>query len=156
MNIVFAMTLVGAQRNPASTTALYATGTALNAIVAFGLAPVEPVGALDLGLMVSFGLLTGFAMALFMGGARLIPPAEVGLIGIADVVIGPALVWVGFAEIPSTGAAIGGTVVVAALVWHLWPDLPGGGRPRSMRHAPLAADGLVTGCGVCAPCADEP
>lgn len=154
MNIVFAMTLVGAQRTPGSTTALYATGTALNAIVAFSLAPVEPVGAMDVALMISFGLLTGFAMALFMGGARLIPPAEVGLIGISDVVIGPALVWVGFAEIPSTGAAIGGTVVVAALVWHLWPDLPGGGRSRRIEPERLGADALPAGRGVCAPCAD--
>ena len=154
MNVVFALTLVGAQRTPTSMTALYVTGTALNAIVAFALAPAQAIPAGEMALMMGFGVLTGVAMTLFMSGARLIPPSEVGLIGIADVVIGPALVWACFAEVPSTSAAMGGTVVVAALVWHLWPDLSGGGGAGKAPARSFETE--VLACGTCAPCADRP
>lgn len=128
MNFSFAVMLVGARRSPASNTAVYLVATALTAGVAFGLAPREPIAALDLGLLALFGICTiGLAMALFMWGARLIPPAEVGLIGIVDVVIGPALVWLVFAEAPGVSASVGGAMIIAALVWHLWPDVFGAG-----------------------------
>ena len=153
MNVVFALTLVGAQRTPTTMTALFTTGTAVAAVVAFALAPRETIPAWDMGLMMVFGLVTGSAMTMFMSGARRIPPSEVGLIGIADVVIGPALVWACFAEIPSTGAALGGTVVVAALVWHLWPDLSGGGGEDQARcFEPSAL--VPSACGTGAACVE--
>lgn len=124
MNVTFAMTLVGARRSPGSMTALFATGTILCALVGFALAPTEHVGLGAIGVMAAFGFLTiGMAMALYMVGARLIPPAEVGLVGIVDVVIGPALVWLCFGEEAGGFTVVGGAIVVGALLWHLWPDL---------------------------------
>ncbi|HEX4765901.1 MAG TPA: DMT family transporter [Lichenihabitans sp.] len=131
MNVAFATILVGARRHPGSTPAQFTVGTLINALVAFVLAPAEPVSAGGIGMMALFGVLTiGLAMALFMAGARLIPPAEVGLIGIVDVVIGPLLVWIAFGEDPGLAAELGGSVVLAALVWHLWPEVRSAGRSR--------------------------
>ena len=130
MDIAFAITLVGARRNPGSITALFAAGTVLSALIGFALAPAEHVGLGAMAVFAAFGFLTiGLAMALYMVGARLIPPAEVGLVGIADVVIGPALVWVFFGEQAGASTIIGGAIVLAALVWHLWPELYRAARP---------------------------
>ena len=143
MNFAFATMLVGARRSPSSNTAVYLVATALSAVVAFALAPVERVAPFDMGLLALFGTCTiGLAMALYMWGARLIPPAEVGLLGIVDVVIGPALVWLVFAEVPGLSAGVGGAIIIAALIWHLWPDLSGA--PSAAERArPSAEHGAV-------------
>ncbi len=124
MNVAFATTLVGARRHPGSTPAQFTVATLINAVVAFVLAPADPVSLGGIGMMALFGVTTiGLAMALFMAGAKLIPPAEVGLIGITDVIIGPFLVWIVFGEDPGLAAELGGLIVLAALIWHLWPEL---------------------------------
>ena len=134
MNVAFATVLVGARRHPGSAPGQFTVGTLINAVVAFGLAPAEPVSFAGIGMMALFGVLTiGLAMALYMAGARLIAPAEVALVGVVDVVIGPLLVWIVFGEDPSLTAILGGLVVLGALVWHLWPELraAGGARPET-------------------------
>ena len=124
MNVTFAILLVGARRQPGSTVALFTVGTTVNAVVAFGLAPPEAVNWSDMGILAAFGFSTiGLAMVLYMAGARMIPPVEVGLVGIVDVVIGPALVWLWFNEDPGLSTVFGGAIVVGALIWHLLPDL---------------------------------
>ena len=124
MNVCFAMILVSSRQNPRSAMAIFTVGTAASGLVAFGLSPHPHVGPAALATLALFGVLTvGIAMALFIVGARMIPPAEVGLIGILDVVLGPALVWWVFGETPAPATAAGGTLVILALLWHLLPDL---------------------------------
>ena len=55
-------------------------------------------------------------LALLTVGARLIPPAEVAVISILEVVVGPLLVWAAYSERPSTGTLVGGVIVTAAVV----------------------------------------
>lgn len=127
MNFSFAAMLVGARRVPRSNTGVYLVATVLDALIGFGFAPAEQVTPYDMAVLALFGFCTiGLAMALFMTGAQLIPPAEVGLLGIVDVIIGPALVWAVFAEAPGVPASIGAAVIIAALIWHLWPDFRAG------------------------------
>lgn len=127
MNFSFALMLVGARRVPGSNTGVYLAATVLDALIGFGLAPVEDVTPHDMAVLALFGFCTiGLAMALFMMGARLIPPAEVGLLGIVDVIIGPVLVWAVFAEAPGVPASIGAAIIIAALIWHLWPEFRAG------------------------------
>ena len=63
------------------------------------------------------------SLLLFMIGARYIPSAEAGLIGLLDVVLGPIWVWWVFSEEPSRAALIGGGIVLAAVLWHMTGEI---------------------------------
>lgn len=58
----------------------------------------------------------GLGLALLTVGARLIPPAEVAIISILEVVVGPLLVWAVYSERPGPGTLLGGVIVTAAVV----------------------------------------
>lgn len=125
MNVCFALSLVLARRSPGqSMTPVNALSLLLASLVSFAKAPSHALGVATLVDLLLFGLLTvGFAMSLFMAGARLAPSSEVALIGISDVVIGPLMVWLLFDENPGTAAMIGGAIVTLALVWNVWPEV---------------------------------
>ena len=57
----------------------------------------------------------GLGLAFLTMGARLIPAAEVALITLLEVVLGPLWVWLAFSERPSTTTLIGGAIVMAAV-----------------------------------------
>jgi drug/metabolite transporter (DMT)-like permease len=58
----------------------------------------------------------GLALALLTIGARLIAPAEVALISLVEVVLGPLWVWLAYSERPATATLVGGCIVLAAVV----------------------------------------
>ena len=58
----------------------------------------------------------GLGFALLTVGARLIPAAQVGLITLLEVVLGPLWVWLALDERPSTLTLVGGAIVIAAIV----------------------------------------
>ena len=58
----------------------------------------------------------GLGFALLTVGARLIPAAQVGLITLLEVVLGPLWVWLALDERPSTLTLAGGAIVVFAIV----------------------------------------
>lgn len=75
------------------------------------------LGGRNLGLLVALGVgQMGLGLAFLTIGARLIPAAEVALITLLEVVLGPLWVWWALAQTPSTSTLVGGTVVVAAVV----------------------------------------
>ena len=55
-------------------------------------------------------------LALLTAGARLIPAAQVGLITLLEVVLGPLWVWLALDERPSTLTLAGGAIVILAIV----------------------------------------
>ena len=55
-------------------------------------------------------------LALLTVGARLIPPAEVAVISLLEVVLVPLWVWLAYDERPATATLAGGVVVVAAVI----------------------------------------
>jgi drug/metabolite transporter (DMT)-like permease len=75
------------------------------------------IGGRDLTLLVALGV---FQMALglvFLSlGARLIPAAEVALISLLEVVLGPLWVWLARGERPAAWSLVGGFVVLVAVV----------------------------------------
>ncbi len=74
------------------------------------------VDAHNLLVIMAFGVgQMGLGLAFFTVGARLIPAAEVALITLLEVVLGPFLVWLAFSERPSTTTLIGGGIVMAAV-----------------------------------------
>jgi drug/metabolite transporter (DMT)-like permease len=58
----------------------------------------------------------GLGFVLLTAGARLIPAAQVGLITLLEVVLGPLWVWLALNERPSALTLAGGAVVIAAIV----------------------------------------
>ena len=93
----------------------------------------------DLALMVVLGFgQMGLGLAFLTMGARLIPAAEVALITLLEVVLGPLWVWLALSEQPSTATLLGGAVVVVAVVLQAGGEtgessMPG--RPRRRRVA---------------------
>ena len=78
--------------------------------------PAE-ISADDLGWLAALGIgQIGLGFALLTVGARLIPAAQVGLITLLEVVLGPLWVWLALDERPSTLTLVGGAIVIAAIV----------------------------------------
>ena len=58
----------------------------------------------------------GLGFMLLTVGARLIPAAQVGLITLLEVVLGPLWVWLALDERPSALTLVGGAIVIVAIV----------------------------------------
>ncbi|HEY7019417.1 MAG TPA: DMT family transporter, partial [Gaiellaceae bacterium] len=80
-------------------------------------ASVSDVTAPDLALLVALGVCQiGLGLIFFTIGGRLIPAAEVALITLLEIVLGPLWVWIALGERPSATTLAGGAVVLAAVV----------------------------------------
>jgi drug/metabolite transporter (DMT)-like permease len=101
-------------------------------VVAF--LPLADLGALTGDDLVALGALgagqIGLGLAFLTIGARLIPAAQVALISLLEVVLGPLWVWLSIGEEPTTATLAGGAVVVAAVV------IQARGRPAPARAMP--------------------
>ncbi|HYI75175.1 MAG TPA: DMT family transporter [Gaiellaceae bacterium] len=75
------------------------------------------VGSRDLVFLVLLGA-GQMALGLFFLtiGARLIPAAEVALITLLEIVLGPLWVWIALSERPSSAALLGGLIVIIAVL----------------------------------------
>jgi drug/metabolite transporter (DMT)-like permease len=69
----------------------------------------------------------GLGLAFLTVGARLIPAAQVALITLLEVVLGPLWVWMAVDERPTTATLVGGAIVVVAVVI----QARGSGPPRA-------------------------
>ena len=125
--VAFAGMIVLQRRQPkASMIAVNAAGALGAGAIGFSLSPHWPVSLFDLAVLFAYGLTTiGLAFVLFMEGAKAIPSAEAGLISLLDVVLGPIWVFVAFGENPGVPTLVGGTIVIAAALWRIAPDLSG-------------------------------
>ena len=71
----------------------------------------------DLGLLILLGVgQMGLGLIFLVIGARLIPAAEVALITLLEVVLGPLWVWISIDEKPAATAILGGIVVIVAVL----------------------------------------
>ena len=87
-------------------------------VVAFlPFASPDEIGGGDIGWLAALGIgQIGLGFALLTVGARLIPAAQVGLITLLEVVLGPLWVWLALDERPSTLTLVGGAVVIVAIL----------------------------------------
>jgi drug/metabolite transporter (DMT)-like permease len=90
------------------------------AILVVAFLPLADPGAIsidDVGWLATLGIgQIGLGFALLTVGARLIPAAQVGLITLLEVVLGPLWVWLALDERPSALTLAGGAIVIAAIV----------------------------------------
>ena len=103
-------------------------------LVVLACAPFVSLGSVsrsDWTILAALGVgQMGLGLAFLTIGARLIPPAEVALISLLEVVLGPLWVWLAYQERPSAATVAGGVVVVAAVVVQAWrPGASGRIRP---------------------------
>lgn len=111
--------------------AVWATG--ISALVLFPVAFVfsDPlsISGRDLALTGAFGVVLAVAMITWTEGARLIPAAEAGLLGSAEVPVAIGFAWLLLSEVPPPATAAGGLLVLAAVFAHAVWDLRAAWRP---------------------------
>ena len=75
------------------------------------------IGGHDVFWLAALGIgQIGLGFVLLTIGARLIPAAQVGLITLLEIVLGPLWVWLALDERPSTATLVGGAIVIVAIV----------------------------------------
>jgi len=75
------------------------------------------VGGRDLALLAGLGITQiGLGLILLSLGARLIPAAEVALITLLEIVLGPLWVWIALSEQPGALTLTGGAIVLVAVL----------------------------------------
>jgi drug/metabolite transporter (DMT)-like permease len=75
------------------------------------------IGGGDVGWLAALGIgQIGLGFALLTVGARLIPAAQVGLITLLEIVLGPLWVWLALDERPDARTLVGGAIVIVAIV----------------------------------------
>ena len=80
-------------------------------------ASLGQIGGSDVGWLAALCIgQIGLGFALLTVGARLIPAAQVGVITLLEVVLGPVWVWLFLNERPSTLTLVGGAIVIVAIV----------------------------------------
>ena len=93
---------------------------ASQALVVVAVAPFASFGSAtgsDWGIFFALGVFQmGLGLALLTVGARLLAPAEVALLSLLEVVLGPLWVWLAYSERPTTATLVGGAVITAAIV----------------------------------------
>jgi drug/metabolite transporter (DMT)-like permease len=71
----------------------------------------------DVGVLFLLGAFQmGLGLALLTAGARHLPAAEVALITLLEVVLGPLWVWIALTEIPAATTLAGGAIILAAVM----------------------------------------
>ena len=98
-----------------------APATCLSQVILFAaflpFASPGEIGGDDVVWLAALGIgQIALGFVLFTVGARLIPAAQVGLITLLEVVLGPVWVWLALDERPSTLTLVGGAIVIAAIV----------------------------------------
>jgi drug/metabolite transporter (DMT)-like permease len=92
-------------------------------LVAGPLASPGSVGARDVVFFVLIGVgQIGLGFVFLTVGARLIPAAEVALITLLEVVLGPLWVWIALSEQPGTATLVGGAIVLIAVALQARPQ----------------------------------
>jgi drug/metabolite transporter (DMT)-like permease len=101
-------------------------------------APFVTLGSVsgsDWAILAALGIgQMGLGLAFLTIGARLIPPAQVALISLLEVVLGPLWVWLAYGERPSSATLVGGAIVVAAVVVQAVAPMPAGRGAASEAH----------------------
>jgi drug/metabolite transporter (DMT)-like permease len=103
------------------------------AIVAVAFLPFAApgrIGGADAAWLAALGIgQVGLGFALLTVGARLIPAAQVGLITLLEVVLGPVWVWLALGERPDALTLAGGAIVIAAIAIQTRAPEPRQSRP---------------------------
>ena len=65
----------------------------------------------------SGGIALGLGLPLYNVGHRSVPAAQVSLLNLSEIILTPMWVWIWPGEVPSVGTLVGGSVLLAAVVY---------------------------------------
>lgn len=132
------MTVVIRRHRDTSMVSAAAISNVLGSLVSIPFAHgIGAVTSTDLGILALFGLCqVGLGLTFFTIGSRHLPAAQSSLIGMVETPLMAFWVWLGFGEIPSQRALIGGALVMGAVIVDILAD--------SRAHAGDAAAKAVT------------
>jgi drug/metabolite transporter (DMT)-like permease len=121
MSVTFAATIVITRHHREVS---MAPATCLSQLLVFAFAApfasTAAIGGKDLALLAGLGVTQiGLGLIFLTIGARLIPAAEVGLITLLEIVLGPLWVWLSRGERPGATTLAGGAIVLAAVVFQV-------------------------------------
>ena len=109
---------------------------AIVVVVLLPFASPGDIDAEDAGWLAALGIgQIGLGFVLLTVGARLIPAAQVGLITLLEIVLGPVWVWLALDERPSTATLVGGAIVIVAIVLQTRATPP----PEPVEERPVPA-----------------
>lgn len=132
MTVGFAINIIVTRRK--RDTSLAPAAVLSQLIVVLAVLPWAAPASADAHDIVFLALLgcgsTGVGLILLMLGARLIPAAEVALISLLEVVLGPLWVWLVYSEKPGAATVAGGVIVLLAVATQAT------GEPWRRRSAP--------------------
>ena len=103
--------------------ALCLAGILATAISGFGVQDFS-LSLNDLLLSIYLGIFQiGLGFILMFLGARYVPAAQVGLIGLTETICAPVWVWMAVGEVPASATLIGGLLIFLAIlsdgIWNL-------------------------------------
>ncbi len=98
----------------------------IHVVLSFIMSSPFDVTAIDLVLLVGFGIVFAAATIFMIEGTRLIPASRSALISTAEAPLGPIWAWLVFASVPSLETWIGGVLVLAAVVWNVLSEQQSG------------------------------
>ena len=94
-------------------------GGALSAMAMIPLAFPFEASVRDIGILAFLGVFQlGIPCLLLVYVARYLPPTEIAMIAMLEIVLGPLWVWIGVNETPAPGTLIGGLMVLLCLLIH--------------------------------------
>lgn len=116
--VAFAVVIVAARRYDGVSTAAAICVSQLLVVIAFG--PLSQPGDVPAGQLGWLALLGAGQVTLgtlfFAMAARRVPAAELALIFLLEIVLGPLWTWIGIGEQPSVATLLGGGIVLTAVV----------------------------------------
>ena len=138
------MTVVIRRHRDTSMVAAASVSNFLGSLVSIPFAQgITAVTPSDLGILVLFGLFqVGLGLTFFTIGSRNLPAAQSSLIGMLETPLMVFWVFLGFGEIPSTRALIGGALVMGAVISDILADILA---DRGARAGDAAAKAVTSG-----------
>jgi len=117
--ISYAVTIILVRRSTRAhmLPALCLAGIVGTVISAFGIQSFS-LSLHDLLISIYLGIFQiGFGFILMFLGARYVPAAQVGLIGLTEPICAPILVWLAVGEVPAAATLIGGLMIFSAILF---------------------------------------
>jgi len=91
-------------------------GVAITATICIATGTALIVSAPDAGVAIAMGVLqVGAGLVLYTLGSRTVPAAELALLSMAEVLLGPVWVWLFLGETASANTVLGGAILLAAI-----------------------------------------
>jgi len=144
---ISAMTVVIRKHRETPMVAAAAVSNFLGSVVSIPFAQgIGAVGEGDLVTLALFGLCqVGLGLSLFTFGSRFLPSGQASLIATLETPLMVLWIWVGFHEVPSLRALIGGALVMGAVIFDILAD--NRVRAAAARNAAYSSGSVVNNSG---------